>query len=67
MGEHLADVLLKTGDVLHWLEKYTAANACTLLSRFLRVRDIQDLDALEHLVTEAEAEEEREAARKLKP
>jgi len=55
MQENLADVLLKTADVLHWLGKYDSANALILLSRLLRAHKIENLDQLERLVVDQEA------------
>jgi hypothetical protein len=57
MREHLADALLKTADVLHWLGRYTECNALILTSRLLRVHDLDDLDKLRAFV-----EREEEAA-----
>ncbi len=50
MGEHLADALLKTADVLHWLGKYEACNALIFLSRLARVHGLDDLAKLEAFV-----------------
>jgi hypothetical protein len=54
MGEHLADVLLKAGGALHWLGQYHVANACILMSRLARARDLDTLDALETFVVAVE-------------
>lgn len=54
MGEHLADVLLKTSSVLHWLGRYEECNALILTSRLLRVHDLDTLDKLEAFVTREE-------------
>lgn len=47
MEESIADALVKTADVLHWLGRYREANACTLFSRLARAWNIHTLDALE--------------------
>ncbi len=54
MGERLADTLLAAAAVLRWFGKYTESNALILISRLLRVHDIDDLDKLENFVTAAE-------------
>lgn len=54
MGEHLAEVMVRLGDVMHWLGKYQESNACILLSRFLRALDVGTLDQLEVMVTSTE-------------
>ncbi len=51
MGECLADALLKVSSVLHWLGKYEECNAITLLSRLLRLHELDDLRKLEAYVT----------------
>ena len=66
MGENLADVVERLGGILHWFGKYTEANACNLLARFLRTMGIDDLDTFErHLddidaATEADERRQRE-------
>lgn len=62
MEENVADALMKTSSVLHWLGKYTEANACTLLSRLLRSRKISTLDELEAHVTAEEARASEDVA-----
>lgn len=54
MEENLAEALLKTADVLHWLGKYQVANALILFSRFCRARKLDTLEALEAVVVTAE-------------
>ena len=54
MGENLADALLKVADLLRWFKAYTESNALVMLSRFLRAKDLHDLDTLTAFV---EAEE----------
>lgn len=54
MGEHLAEVMARLGNVMHWLGKYQESKACILLSRFLRVLDVETLDQLETMVTSTE-------------
>ena len=52
--ENLADGLMKTAAVLHWLGKYQAANALILFSRWVRAKNVSTLDELELLVVRAE-------------
>ncbi|HVI41838.1 MAG TPA: hypothetical protein VM577_14400 [Anaerovoracaceae bacterium] len=54
MKENLADALLKAGSALHWFGQYDVANACILLSRLVRARNITDLDEFETFVKEQE-------------
>ncbi len=54
MGEHLADLLMKLSSVLHWAEKYNECNAAILLSRLLRAKGIETLDALQVYVEKEE-------------
>jgi hypothetical protein len=58
MPEHLADKLVKTADVLRWIEKYGESNALILLSRLLRAHGLDDIEKLEAFV---EREEEATA------
>lgn len=55
MEENLADMLVKTADVLHWLGKYRECNALVLLSRLLRARKIDTLADLDATVAREEA------------
>lgn len=57
MSEHLADVLVKTAGVLHWFGRWTESNACILLSRLVRLRDLKTLEELEAFVMAEEAKE----------
>lgn len=54
MEENIADSLLKTADVLHWLGRYRECNTLILLSRLLRAENVETLDDLEEHVGEAE-------------
>lgn len=54
MGTLLADLLLDLAKVLHWLGKSLECNAVTLLSRYVRLRGLDDLEKLEAHVVEAE-------------
>jgi hypothetical protein len=58
MGENLADALLKTSEVLHWLGKYQESNALVLLSRLMRAHKIPTLDLLEAMVVDLEQEQD---------
>lgn len=54
MEENLAETLLDTKDVLRWLGKYREANALVMLSRLLRVHDLDTLDKLTAFVEREE-------------
>lgn len=54
MEEDLADVLQKTAEVLHWLGKHQAANACMLCARLVSAKQITTLDELEVSVCKIE-------------
>lgn len=54
MEEPLPDMLLKAADVMHWLGKYTIANALILFSRLTRAKEIVRLDDLQRFVEEVE-------------
>lgn len=56
MGEHLADRLIAAAEFLRYLARYDESNALILLSRWLRVHDLDDLDKLEAHVQKAEAD-----------
>lgn len=52
MEEAIFEKLLEVSKGLHWLGKYSEANTCTLLSRILRKRGIDDLEKLGQWVAE---------------
>ena len=50
MEESIADALVKTADVLHWLGRYRECNALILFSRLARALNLTTLDDLEKRV-----------------
>lgn len=55
MEEPLATIMFATADVLHWFGKYREGNACTLLGRLLRLKNIYTVDDFEAYVLAQEA------------
>lgn len=50
MEENLADSMMKTADVLHWLGRHREATAIMFFSRWLRAVKVATIDRLEEYI-----------------